>query len=300
MFLRSPFLILPLLLCASLAWASPGAQTVNLKKDWQETSLTNDFVYSSWKNNSPPFGTNQTHQGLADLMSSSGASELCFPSSLTTAMVKQFAFQNRPVRNLKLAGLSPDQWTIDLNDSVRDFVVRCKTDPESGTYMNDGANCLHDFYKESGVEHFEIKLIRTFNSNIETPEVSNVRKKIEISDIIDAIDNGYDVIGYVKWARPDTNDRSWKGYAGHFVNIFGYARKIPWKDMIWLEVSNPMRVYDNESHIQVFDPVFAEVIPADQTLNIPSSIGNIVLEGTGFNGNKNRGFLSGLLIFKAE
>jgi hypothetical protein len=296
--LKARLLVLPLFLLGSLAWAGP--QTVDLKKEWLRTSLTNQFVYSSWKNSSPPFGTDQVHEGLSDLMDSSGASQLCFPSSMTTALVKQFAFQDKPVKTLKLPGLSANESEIDLNEAVRDFIVRCKTDTEEGTYTNDGANCLYDFYKESGVKNFEVKLIRTFRSPIATPNVPNTIKKVEISDITNSIDNGYDVIGFIQWSKPNSQEQRWKEDGGHFVNIFGYARQIPWKDMIILNISNPMRMYDNKAGYQAFDSVFAQVIPKEQTLGIPSSMGEIVLEGPGFTGKVNRGFISGLILFKAE
>lgn len=294
--LRLILLALPVTLAS--AWAQP--QLVKLNKEWVRSSLTNQFVYSSWKNFAPPFAADQVHEGLSDLMDSNGDSQLCFPASLTTALVKQYSFQDNPLTSLKLPGISQDKTEVDLNEIVRDFVTRCKTDTEEGTYMNDGANCLYDFYKESGIANPDIKLIRTFNSDIETPNVPNIVKKIEIQDIVTSIDEGFDVIAFVKWSVPNIEYKTWEGKGGHFVNIFGYARQIPWKDMIMLFISNPYRGYPNNTSYQVFDSVFAQVIPEERPLRVPGYMGEVVLEGAGFTGKANRGFISGLLIFKAQ
>lgn len=285
-----------LLVFAASAWGRP--QTVDLTKEWERSSLTNQFVYASWKNFAPPFATDQAHEGLSDLLDVNGDSMLCFPASLTTALVKQYSFQDSPLSSLKLPGISAGKNEVDLNEIVRDLIVRCKTDTNEGTYMSDGANCLRDVYKESGIENPDIKLIRTFKSDIETPDIPNIVKKVEIQDVISSIDNGYEVIGFIKWSEPNPEADSWEGRGGHFVNIFGYARQIPWKDLVVLYISNPIRGYPNTSYYQVYDSVLAQVIPEERPLSVPGYMGDIVLEGPGFTGKVNRGFLSGLLIFK--
>lgn len=275
------------------------SQTIDLKKDWIKQSLTNEFTYDSWKNFAPPFGTDQVHEGFKDLFTAEGDSNLCFPASLTTALVKQFAFQQSPLTNLKLAGLSPDKTSIDLNLTIRDLATRCNTDRDEGTYIEDGAVCLETLYRESNLNH-EIKLIGSNLYGPLSPGIEMIERRPEINDITNAIDNGYDVLTIISWSVPNKEEKRWKRTGGHFINIFGYARQTPWKDLVVLYISNPYRLYPAKQEIQIFDSVLLQKLSSKESMEISPKISELVFDGMLFDGMKKRGIIQSLMLFKAS
>lgn len=249
------------------------------------------------KNNSPPFGTNQYHEGLKDIFDSTNDSQLCFPSALTTALVKQFAYQPSPVRGLPLKGLSPDKESIDLNESVRDLFELCGTNKDTGTGFSDGANCIKSFYDEASLPNAKVTMIRQTPAPIPTPGVEVRVQKIQLSDITNAVDQGEDIILFLKWGKPSLEDNKWADDGGHFVNVFGYSRQIPWADLIILHVSNPGRQFPLESDRPAFDSILVQK-KSQKDLSLGRDFSDLVLEGFLFQGLKYRAFIGGLITFK--
>lgn len=293
-------LILPFLLVFYSLGAFAESQMLSLDRDYIKESQTSKWVYDLTFNQAPPVSVYQYHPGLSDLFSKEGASMLCFPTALATSLIKQIAYQENPLKLETLPGLSADKKKIDANELVRDLFKRCRTDAEEGTDFVNGADCIYDFYRDSGFVKPNIELMIKVRLQTENTEIKRIYKRVEINDIIKSLNAGFEVIGYVEFEIPNQAEARWDRDAGHFINIFGYAKQIPWQDMTILFVSNPLRNYPTDNEIRTYDSIFAQTIKSTQQMKIDYETGNIVFEGTQMQGNISRSFLTGILSFKAN
>jgi len=210
-------------------------------------------LQTSWTpaaNEAPPYYIWQNDPELTEYLSAQGTTGLCIPASIANAVLYETAFKT-PKANLNLPGRTTDPQTgqpaVDSNAMIRYFAQACHYDPAlRGVRIPDEANCIVQFYQDSGYGKAEVKEIRKDVPGLR-PEVRYENRTPNLADIRSALQNGFEVIASVAMLKPAANG-AWSKVGSHSFNIYGVTDQ-------GLIVSNPTRAYNVDFVHPVFDVV---------------------------------------------
>lgn len=285
-------------LFASLISASVFAQVQSIKiEEDLISSKTHPTVYSEYSLTAPSFSVDQYDDGLRDLFTPTGSSNLCFPSALATSLINQYRLHPNLRDKLKRLGFDPGTMTIDANALVRNIFDCSKTKIASGTNTYNAVNCLKDLSTDMGLE-MDVRLIYK-------PELDPARLPQGLepearfpkpADIKLALDQGFEVIAMIDF-HDLTAEKTWKFTSGHYVNVYGYAHQEKWsEDQYLLYITDPAEEYRKRSRKPVYDQILIDLLPKD--LYVGDLYSPYYIEGKNFSGFTQRAFLSGLVLYR--
>jgi hypothetical protein len=201
----------------------------------------------------------QADARLEDLFDPSGGSQLCWPA----AMAYQMRYQ-RTLRDPSFVKL-PDV-ASDFRDGeakraaeTRYFASACKTSPETGTTMPQGAACLDQHFRKVGL------LPRLTVTGIDSqwaafgmyPTGTTVRRDpVTPATLRKDLEDGRGVIMLIGFYTYDEDRDAWVRERGHFVSVVGYGYKSAWdEDQMTLRLANPANDYVAFGAEEAFDAV---------------------------------------------
>lgn len=207
-------------------------------------------LQSSWlpgPNQAPPFYIWQNDPGLTEYLKPNGTTQLCLPASISNALLYQYAFKENRASHLKIPGIVSNPTNglpaVDSNAMVRYFTQACHSDSAGNTPIPDSANCIAQFYRESGYQNFNVRMIRNGVAGLD-PSVVYEDRTPTLDDIQNALNQSYEIIASVVMMKTNSDGTSIK-VGSHSFNIYGLTSE-------GIIVSNPTRAYD----VNFIDPVF--------------------------------------------
>jgi len=240
-------------LYSALSASSASAALIPLQTSWAPAP-----------NEAPPYYIWQNDPDLTEYLSAQGTTGLCIPASIANAVLYEAAFKS-PKTNLNLPGRTTDlqtgQAAVDSNAMIRYFAQACHYDPAlRGVRIPDEANCIVQFYQDSGYGNAEVKEIRRDVPGLRS-EVQYENRTPNLDDIRSALQEGYEVIASVAMLKPTVNG-TWSKVGSHSFNIYGITEQ-------GLIVSNPTRAYNVDFVHPVFDVVTFQTFPdADSSIEV--------------------------------
>ena len=257
------------------------------------SSGTHSYAYDEVLIDAPNFSVDQYDPGLKDLFKKDGVSLLCQPASFATALIKDVK-NNPKARVLKLEGLSVDRKSIDANKLVRQLVQCMKWNQGTGANSTNGANCITNIYKKSGLE-YDADLISFFKKDGLHSSIKFEHRVPTARDIIIKLKNNYHVVGLIDFFKMNKNG-NWEVTEGHVTLISGYARQKSWdKNLLYVFMADPSFNYKKSEYPRYHQFLLSK---SSKTSGLPSWTSDLFLEGATMTGLYDRAFLSGLLAFK--
>lgn len=257
-------------------------------------------------NFAPPFSVNQNDKELSDLFDpTNGKSSLCVPTTLANIVAYQAEWRI-PAPYSKLA-LVQEPETGDYDEQVRYFAKQCGTDPVNGTVVAHAANCMRQFYRNSGYFNGWVYLIG-MEENTDPVSVAfwHGLRPLAIEDIRYYVGSQVGVLMDVYWEEqqdPTTTpapnplqSEPWVRKGGHTFMIAGYDYNYSWgQNQIQLKVVNPENTYTTGDTSTHYDEVTMTSLSSSDGTFPPGF--TYVLSGTGFSTGKVRGYVRNIMVF---
>jgi hypothetical protein len=242
---------------------------------------------------SPNFAINQNDPALSSLFGTGGVSNLCFPTSLAEVLVDLYGYHEPKFDRLALNGLSTNHESIDPNALVSQLAAACKTDPNNGTQLTDGLNCIDSLFSQAGYGLGNTELISAFATSNVLPIETRVPT---IEDFRTALKAGNPLILEVAWFAYDPTNKSWNRQGGHYVSIYGYDYDLSWgESMIQLKAINPETAYLTNRSASLWDSITLQRYSPQPGITYPENRPFIV-SGSGFGGLTKRGYIGGVFV----
>ena len=261
-----------------------------------------------WINRASSFYVWQNDPSLSDLFvryssDGSGATDLCVPSAIGNALLREYSRVDPQARSLRVPGLTPDGASVDTSALIRELGTRCGDGGLRGTFEPWGsAMCIRQIFRESGYFESTVRLIRSYGERVPVPGLEYLNRAPTLQDLARAIREGYQVIASFAHMKWNIREARWVKTSGHSVNVVGFGRKSDWANSsMILYVQNPTNVYKTDFIHPIFDEITLKV--RDDLTILPAAYSNIEAKGGGrikLNYPGKTTFLSGLILLNAN
>ena len=261
-----------------------------------------------WINRASSFYVWQNDPSLSDLFvryssDGSGATDLCVPSAIGNALLREYSRVAPQARSLRIPGLTPDGASVDTSVLIRELGYRCGDGGLRGSFEPWGsAMCIRQIFRDSGYFESTVKLIRSYGKRLPEPGLEYFNRAPTLQDLVVAIREGYQVIASFAHMKWNGREARWVKTSGHSVNVVGFGRNSenPDSSMI-LYVQNPTNVYRMDFTHPIFDEISLKV--RDDLAVQPAAYSSIEAKGGGrikLNHPGRTTFLSGLILLNAN
>ena len=253
------------ILSTSVAQSTNANSPIDLKAPAGELPSADITVFDESVSFVPNFAIDQKDPALSDLFGTNG-SELCFPTSLATALIYLQAY-GHPTVSLPLAGLSADGTSIDPNILVRNLAQACQTNTQTGTNPLNGLRCLLALQTQGGIGAGHTSMIDPFDTDPTLPLQS---RDVKIADLRSALSARHPVLLEVGWFDYDPSTQVFKRHGGHFATVFGYNYDNSWgEDQIQLKIINPLTSY-GPSRVSHWDTITLNRVSPKAGISYPA------------------------------
>jgi hypothetical protein len=254
---------------------------------------------STWTpapNKAPPYYIWQNDPQLTEYLNQNGVTGLCVPAAISNAVLYEFAFKAKRATGLKIPGIMTDGATgnalVDSNAMIRYFARTCGYQNGVGTSLVAGAECIAQFYQDSGYPDAQVKMIRK-NVPSNANDVEFIDRLPTTDDIAQALEQKYEVIASVVTMNYDVERARWIKVGSHSFNIYGIQGQT-------LTVSNPTRAYRMNFIDPVFDTITFDSASFGSGVSSPDSYSSIRLVGRLIGHTGATTFLAGLTLIRPE
>ncbi len=286
-----------------LFFSMSNAQVIPLESiDTPATTLPG---FDESMNHSPSFYIWQNDPALSSYYTTifsdgTGVTGLCLPSSLSNVLLYQFLKRTPRLTNLKLPGISDDLKKIDGSLLVKGLLAKCDLENTNKINTFTSAECLMKFYHEAGYQDAEVKIVRNEKHFSKSEDVIHENRSPTISDIHQALKDGYEVIAAIAFMKWNPVKKVWIKASSHAITIYGYSANASDSDQkITVYISNSNRMYNVNNQDPVFDIATLEI---NSTLEVmPEPYTNIeikTVKGRLLNFDGKSTFLAGLILSK--
>ncbi len=170
----------------------------------------------------------------------------------------------------------------------------------TGTLVVNLSSCISRTFLASGFTDSDVMVVGPQLLPGLDPKFATQPHVVTVTDIRDALKNGYGVIMDIKWFHPveTTSPISWASNSGHYVLVVGYDYDESFGDQkIILKIVNPEVNYSSRDPYQRFDNIEMMKIPKKANMNYPAG-SDYILDGYNFKGYPNRAFVRYLILNK--
>ena len=268
---------------------------------WIQSAIAGE-AYDESVDFAPPYSVNQNDPSLANLFDpSNGKSSLCVPTTLANIVADQFAWREPNFSKLRLIA-QPEQ--EDYAQQVRTFAQQCGTSPTQGTIVSKAAQCLRNFYRQSGYLNSWVYLIgNEENTDPQSVQFFHGARPLSINDIRYYVSNQVGVFMDIFWEEAQQDDpifgpptTTWSQKGGHTFMIAGYDYDLAWgQSQIQLKVVNPLSDYIQGDSLNHYDEITMTSVVASQEKSFPPGF-TYVLSGPGFDSQTVRAYVRNILV----